>query len=103
MYKLDVVVDTKEAAALERRRNMEKQRQSRIFNARERTIGVRKTVRTFVSAKENYGRLRPRKLDLPTLDKQVMERKVRENTEKYRHEAYGTKHTEWMIKQERYV
>ena len=44
MYKLDVVVDTREAAALERRRNMEKQRQSRIFNARERTIGVSKNL-----------------------------------------------------------
>ena len=40
MYKLDVQVDLREAAALERRRNMERQRQSRIFNARERTIGV---------------------------------------------------------------
>ena len=40
MYKLDVGVDTREAAAIERRKNMEKQRQSRIFNARERTIGV---------------------------------------------------------------
>lgn len=40
MYKLDVAVDTREAAAIERRQNMEKQRQSRIFNARQRTIGV---------------------------------------------------------------
>ena len=40
MYKLDIRVDTKESAAIERRRNLERQRQSRIFNARERTIGV---------------------------------------------------------------
>ena len=40
MYKLDVRVDTKESAAIERRRIMEQQRQSRIFDARERTIGV---------------------------------------------------------------
>ena len=40
MYKLDVAVDAREAAAIERRQNMEKQRQSRIFNARQRTIGV---------------------------------------------------------------
>lgn len=40
MYKVDVLVDAKESAALERRRIMEQQRQSRIFNARERTIGV---------------------------------------------------------------
>ncbi|XP_041378965.1 RIB43A-like with coiled-coils protein 2 [Gigantopelta aegis] len=40
MYKLDVAVDAREAAAIERRQNMEKQRQSRIFNARQRTIGM---------------------------------------------------------------
>ena len=41
MYKLDLPVDMKESAAIERRRNREMQRQSRIFNARVRTIGVR--------------------------------------------------------------
>lgn len=41
MYKLDLPVDMKESAAIERRRNRELQRQSRIFNARVRTIGVR--------------------------------------------------------------
>lgn len=40
MYKLDLPVDYKEAAAIERRRNMEEQRKSRIFNAKCRTIGV---------------------------------------------------------------
>ena len=40
MYKLDVQVDTREAAAIERRRALEQERQKRIFNARERTIGV---------------------------------------------------------------
>ncbi len=44
MYKLDIGVDNREAAAIERRRNMEKQRQSRIFNPRERTIGVCETI-----------------------------------------------------------
>ncbi|KAJ8301340.1 hypothetical protein KUTeg_020825 [Tegillarca granosa] len=40
MYKLDLPVDYKEAAAIERRRNMEEQRKSRIFNAKVRTIGI---------------------------------------------------------------
>ena len=40
MYKLDLPVDYKEAAAIERRRNMEEQRKSRIFNARTRLIGI---------------------------------------------------------------
>ena len=40
MYKLDLPVDYKEAAAIERRRNMEEQRKSRIFNSKSRTIGV---------------------------------------------------------------
>lgn len=41
MYKLDLPVDYKEAAAIERRRRMEEERKSRIFNAKCRTIGVR--------------------------------------------------------------
>ncbi len=40
MYKLDIQVDAKESAAIERRRITERQRQSRIFNARERIMGV---------------------------------------------------------------
>lgn len=40
MYKLDLPIDLKEAAAIERRRNLELERQSRIFNAKVRTIGV---------------------------------------------------------------
>ena len=41
MYKLDLPLDTRESFAIERRKNMEKQRQARIFNAKERKIGVR--------------------------------------------------------------
>lgn len=33
--------DRKEAAAIERRRQYEKERKARIFNARQRVIGVR--------------------------------------------------------------
>lgn len=40
MYKTDLTIDPKESAAIERRRIMENQRQSRIFNARQRLIGV---------------------------------------------------------------
>lgn len=41
MYtKLNLPADAGEAAAIERRKNKEKQRQARIFNARERTMGV---------------------------------------------------------------
>lgn len=42
MYKLDLPVDYKEAAAIERRRNQEEQRKSRIFNAKTRLIGIDK-------------------------------------------------------------
>ena len=41
MYKLDLPIDFKEASAIERRRTREQQRQSRIFNAKTRLIGVR--------------------------------------------------------------
>ena len=40
MYKTDLTIDPKESVAIERRRIMENQRQGRIFNARQRLIGV---------------------------------------------------------------
>ena len=40
MYKLDLPIDIKEKAAIERRRQLEKERQARIFNNKHRLIGV---------------------------------------------------------------
>ncbi|CAF3697373.1 unnamed protein product [Rotaria sp. Silwood1] len=42
MYKLDIPLDLKEIAAIERRRRAEKERQGRIFNAKYRQIGIDK-------------------------------------------------------------
>lgn len=67
MYKLDLPVDMKESAAIERRRNRELQRQSRIFNARVRTIGI----------------------DLNALSEQVSDRTRREVEEQRRHNAFA--------------
>lgn len=67
MYKLDLPLDTHESFAIERRKNMEKNRQARIFNAKERTIGV----------------------DIKELDKQVNEKKERKNLEQDRSAAFG--------------
>uniref|UniRef100_A0A8C0H7V4 RIB43A-like with coiled-coils protein 1 n=1 Tax=Chelonoidis abingdonii TaxID=106734 RepID=A0A8C0H7V4_CHEAB len=67
MHKVDLPLENKEAAALEARREREKQRLSRIFNARHRTMGV----------------------DVEALRSQVEERKLREETEKRRDETYG--------------
>ncbi|XP_044856358.1 RIB43A-like with coiled-coils protein 1 [Mauremys mutica] len=66
MHKVDLPVENKEAAALEARREREKQRLSRIFNARHRTMGV----------------------DVEALRSQVEERKLREETEKRRDGTY---------------
>ncbi|XP_065427285.1 RIB43A-like with coiled-coils protein 1 isoform X2 [Chrysemys picta bellii] len=66
MHKVDLPLESKEAAALEARREREKQRLSRIFNARHRTMGV----------------------DVEALRSQVEERKLREETEKRRDESY---------------
>ncbi|KAM3912282.1 RIB43A-like with coiled-coils protein 1 [Leptodactylus fuscus] len=66
MYKLDLPVDLKEVAAIERRRNREQQRQSRIFNAKFRTIGV----------------------DVAALEQQVEERRTMERSEKVREEVF---------------
>lgn len=67
MYKLDLPVDYKEAAAIERRRNMEEQRKSRIFNAKSRTIGV----------------------DLQALEQQIKDRKQQEDYEQKRSNAFA--------------
>ncbi|KAL4227175.1 Protein Tax-1 [Mactra antiquata] len=68
MYKLDLPVDYKESAAIERRRNMEEQRKSRIFNAKTRTIGV----------------------DLQALQQQINDKKQQEDYEKRRADAFAT-------------
>ncbi|XP_002162341.1 RIB43A-like with coiled-coils protein 2 [Hydra vulgaris] len=67
MHKLDLPLDPKEAASIERRRNKEIQRQSRIFNARERTIGV----------------------DLQALEEQVKEKRILNAQEKRKHDAFA--------------
>lgn len=66
MYKLDLPLDLKEAAAIESRRNRELERQNRIFNAKTRTIGV----------------------DIDALDTQINSRNIREKTEKARDDAF---------------
>ncbi|KAL8164350.1 UNVERIFIED_CONTAM: hypothetical protein K2H54_049612 [Gekko kuhli] len=66
MHKVDLQAELKEAAAIEARRNREKERQNRIFNARYRTLGV----------------------DVEGLKSQVEERKLREEAEKRRDEAF---------------
>jgi len=66
MYKLDIPLDSKEAAARNRRQHLEKERQSRIFNAKNRLIG----------------------LDMQSLNQQVKDRKIQEDTEKARDESY---------------
>ena len=47
MYKLDLPIDLKEQAAIERRRRLEKERQGRIFNNKHRLIGVSRTIVSF--------------------------------------------------------
>nr|KAF6436306.1 RIB43A domain with coiled-coils 1 [Rousettus aegyptiacus] len=66
MFKLDLPPDPKEVAAIEARRNREKERQSRIFNARTRVIGV----------------------DVEALNSQVEERRLQEAAERSKDAAY---------------
>ncbi|CAM4619255.1 unnamed protein product [Lepidochelys kempii] len=67
MHKVDLLLETKEAAAREAAEEREKQRLSRIFNSRHRTMGV----------------------DMEALRSQVEEWKLRVETEKRRDETYG--------------
>ena len=112
MYKVDVRVDGKEAAATERRRIQEYQRQSRIFNAKQRLIGVR----VAIMAKRCFSPYQTApidplytstffyvcsycsvgcvlrvcvQVDTKALDEQVSEKKTRESIEHQRDEAFG--------------
>ncbi|XP_041035530.1 RIB43A-like with coiled-coils protein 1 [Carcharodon carcharias] len=67
MHKLDLPIDPKQTAAIERRRNAELQRQSRIFNTKHRVIGV----------------------DLLSLEQQAREKKTRQDRERLRDNACG--------------
>jgi hypothetical protein len=67
MYKLDLPVDKKEFEAIEARRERELQRQSRIFNAKVRTIGI----------------------DLQAVQEQERNRRMMEEMERRRHEAFA--------------
>ncbi|XP_011381740.1 RIB43A-like with coiled-coils protein 1 isoform X3 [Pteropus vampyrus] len=75
MFKLDLPPDPKEVAAIEARRNREKERQSRIFNARTRVIGV----------------------DVEALNSQVEERRLREAAERSKEAAYGTNQVQYDL------
>ncbi|GFO15542.1 rib43a-like with coiled-coils protein 2 [Plakobranchus ocellatus] len=67
MYKLDLPVDYKEASAIERRRAMEEERKTRIFNAKTRQIGV----------------------DKQAIEQQMFDKKQMEEYERKRHEAFA--------------
>ncbi|CAF1241952.1 unnamed protein product [Adineta steineri] len=67
MYKLDLPIDHKEKAAIERRRRAEQERQGRIFNSKYRQIGV----------------------DKNTLDQQIQDRKWMEDLEQKRASAFA--------------
>jgi len=76
MYKLDLPIDLKEAAAIERRRNQEEQRKARIFNSKTRMIGV----------------------DEQALQQQIKDRKQQEERERRRHEAFGMRLDSQLIR-----
>lgn len=67
MYKVDIPLDYKESAIIERRKNAEAARRSRIFDSKSRVIGV----------------------DLPALDGQVKQRKEQDNDGKLRNDAFA--------------
>ncbi|CAF1520400.1 unnamed protein product [Didymodactylos carnosus] len=77
MYKLDLPIDLKEQAAIERRRRMEKDRQARIFNSKQRQTGI----------------------DKDALEQQVQDRQWIEDLEHKRDQAFGIylEYTEGML------
>nr|XP_012602085.1 RIB43A-like with coiled-coils protein 1 isoform X2 [Microcebus murinus] len=75
MYRVDLSLDPKEAAAIEARRNREMERQRRFFNVRNRVMGV----------------------DVDALNKQVEEQKLREATERSMEAAYGANQVQYDL------
>ncbi|XP_012516098.1 PREDICTED: RIB43A-like with coiled-coils protein 1 isoform X2 [Propithecus coquereli] len=75
MYRVDLSLDPKEAAAIEARRNREMERQRRFFNVQNRVMGV----------------------DVEALNKQVEERKLREATERSIEAAYGANQVQYDL------
>ncbi|XP_066105377.1 RIB43A-like with coiled-coils protein 1 isoform X1 [Saccopteryx bilineata] len=75
MFHLNQPADPKEMAAIEARRNREKERQKRFFDVRTRVMGV----------------------DVEALDRQVEERKLREATEKSKEAVYGTNQLKYDV------
>uniref|UniRef100_A0A2R9CJG0 RIB43A-like with coiled-coils protein 1 n=1 Tax=Pan paniscus TaxID=9597 RepID=A0A2R9CJG0_PANPA len=75
MYNIKQSTDTKEAAAIEARRNREKERQNRFFNVRNRVMGV----------------------DVQALNNQVGDRKRREAAERSKEAAYGTSQVQYDV------
>ncbi|XP_019523701.1 PREDICTED: RIB43A-like with coiled-coils protein 1 [Hipposideros armiger] len=75
MFKLNLPPDPKEAAAIEARRNREKERLSRIFNVRDRVLGV----------------------DVAALNNQVEEKKLWKAAEQNREAAYGTSQVQYGV------
>ncbi|KAE8613121.1 hypothetical protein XENTR_v10007578 [Xenopus tropicalis] len=67
MYRLDLPADRREASLLERKRTAELQRHNRIFSSHTRTVGV----------------------DKPALDTQIQDKKLQEEIENKRKEAYA--------------
>ncbi|XP_014584399.1 RIB43A-like with coiled-coils protein 1 isoform X1 [Equus caballus] len=75
VYKVDLSPDPKEVAAMEARRNQEKERQSQIFNVRTRLMGM----------------------DVEALNSQVEKQKLREATERRKEAAYGTNQVQYDL------
>ncbi|XP_037368259.1 RIB43A-like with coiled-coils protein 1 isoform X2 [Talpa occidentalis] len=75
MFRVNQSPDPKEVAAIEARRNREKERQTRFFNVRARVIGV----------------------DVEALNSQVEERKLREAAEQSKEAAYATSQMQYDL------
>ncbi len=88
MYKLDIPLDLKEKAAIERRRRAEKERQGRVFNAKYRQTGVRINNLFFIQVINKYSLLSIQ-IDKEALDQQVQDRNWLEELEQKRANAFG--------------
>ncbi len=85
MFLLNLPIDIKEQAAIERRRREEKERLSRIFNVKYRTIGVK--LKYLILSIKSF--LNTIQIDKEGLDEQIRERQYIKQFEKQRNDVFG--------------
>lgn len=87
MYKVEIVTDTLQQAAIERRRRLDEERKNRIFNPKMRIMGV--SIILSVTKKSLNHNFISHKIDVQALEEQIKIKSEIQQMEKERNVAFG--------------